>query len=66
MKALLIILVILVGIVMLPVLLVGGALLMISGRSARARGWLARMRGPNGMFDGRRNVRVITRGRDGT
>lgn len=65
MKALLIILVVLVGIVLLPVLLIGGALLMLSGTSAGARRWLDKLKGPNGIFDKRRNVRVITRGRDG-
>ena len=65
MKALLIIFAILIGLVMLPVLLIGGALLMLSGTSANARRWLDRLRGPNGLFDKRRNVRVITRGRDG-
>jgi len=65
MKALLIIFAILIGLVMLPVLLIGGALLMLSGTSASARRWLDRLRGPNGLFDKRRNVRVITRGRDG-
>lgn len=66
MKALLIIFAILIGLVMLPVLLIGGALLMLSGTSAKARRWLDRLRGPNGLFDKRRNVRVITKGRDGS
>ena len=65
MKALLIILALLIGLVMLPVLLIGGALMMLSGSSPMARRWLQRLRGPNSVFNGRRNVRVITRGRDG-
>lgn len=66
MKALLIILAILVGLILLPVFLIGGAVLMLSGGKSSARRWFDRLRGPNGVLDGRRNVRVITRGRDGT
>lgn len=40
--------------VAIPVLLVGA---LIAG----VRGWFVRARGPNGVLDGRRNVRVIVR-----
>lgn len=66
MKALLIILAILIGAILLPVLLIAGLVMMFSGGKAGMRAWLDRLRGPNGLFDKRRNVRVITRGRDGT
>lgn len=65
MKALLIILAVLIGLILLPVLIIGGVALMLSGSSKNVRRWLERMRGPNGMLDPRRNVRVINRGRDG-
>ena len=40
--------------VAIPVLLIGALI-------ARARLWFVRARGPNGVLDGRRNVRVIVR-----
>lgn len=48
----------LLALLMLPLLLIAMlAVLLIGGRAALSRGWRA-LRAPNGMLDGRRNVRV--------
>lgn len=42
-----------------PAVLIGLAVFFAGAAAVRVRGWLRRQREPNGMLDGRRNVRVI-------
>jgi hypothetical protein len=47
-----------------PLLVLAFAAVLVIGSVRVARGLLTRMRAPNGMLDGRRNVRVIERRED--
>lgn len=59
MKLLIIILGVLLGLIVLPVLLLGGLALIFSGTKNNIHRRLAKLRGPNGVLDGRKNVRVV-------
>lgn len=59
MKLLLIILGVLFALILLPFLILGGLFLLVAGGSSAARRTLDRLRKPNGILDGRRNVRVV-------
>jgi hypothetical protein len=47
-----------VAIALIPLVLLGVLLLILGVGALRVRGWLFRQKQPNGMLDGRRNVRV--------
>jgi hypothetical protein len=46
---------------LIPAVVIGVAVFFLAAGVAGVRRWLARQRQPNGMLDGRRNVRVIVR-----
>lgn len=46
---------------LIPALLIGLAVFFGGAAAVSLRRWLQRLREPNGMLDGRRNVRVIIR-----
>ncbi len=48
-------------VILVPVVLAGVVVFAAGMMVARARRWLEGLRRPNGMLDGRRNVRVIVR-----
>lgn len=48
----------LVVLILLPLAILGVAAALLGFAAIRVRAWLARLRRPNGVLDGRRNVRV--------
>lgn len=57
-QGIIIVLALLLMLLLIPLVLIGAAGAVIVFAALRAKAWLTGVRGPNGVLDGRRNVRV--------